>query len=642
MAAKVTRRDFLNGMAVGTAGALVAGCTDPSPIAQTQGNWTRTQFSPPSPTSYYPPTLTGMRGSHEGSYEVAHALAWRGAKPDHYEPLDEHYDLVVVGAGLSGLASARYYQQKMGPKARILLLDNHDDFGGHAKRNEFHQDGKMILSLGGAQNLESPGNYSDAARSLLEDVGIDDDFVESMAGLTSNDFALVGNTEANNGISMPGPNGQVTASGNWNAALFGGQGYAEAVQALPLPENQKQLLTEFFGGKRDFLADLSLSETWNYINGTGYNQFLMERVGLSEETLPILNALILHLHGLSGWHLTVAEAITGGAPGIKSIGWAGKATAEVASVFLKSLLNTRMFPDGNASVARLLVQKMIPSVAPDMGGPHDVAIARFNYDELDRSDHSVRLRLNSTVVGARETKQGAVVVDYVQAVGAKQVTASHCVLACYNALIPHLCPEMPQAQKEGLSYGEKTPFVYANVQLKDGRAWSKLGASFFQCPFDPFQWLSTAPKMTVGGYNPPMSPEDPMVIFMMNSPLPLTVPKRKISGREQLRLGRHVIYSTSFADYEQKIRKQLQAILGDHGFNHETDIQAITVNRIPHGYAYPYLGLDDPSWPEGQAPHELGRAQFGRISIANTDSQAIALMDAAFDAAWRAVQEQTA
>jgi spermidine dehydrogenase len=642
MAAKVTRRDSLNGIAIGTAGVLAPGCSDPDRTDHARSGWTRTQFSPPDSSSYYPPTLTGMRGSHEDSFEVAHALAWRGEKPSEYEALDEHYDLVVVGAGLSGLASARYYQQKMGREARILLLDNHDDFGGHAKRNEFHQDGKMILSLGGAQNLEGPSNYSDAARHLLEDIGIDDAFVETMARLTSDDFALVGNTEANNGISMPGPDGHVTVAGNWNAALFGGQGYAESVKALPLPDTQKRRLIEFLGGERDFLDDLSLGETWDYINGTGYNQFFIERVGLSDESLPILNALILHLHGLSGWHLSVAEAITGGAPGIKSIGWTGKATAEVAGVFLDSLLNARMFPDGNASVARLLVHKLIPRVAPDLGGPHDVAVTHFHYRELDRDDHPVRLRLNSTVVSARETNEGIVEVDYVQATGAKRVTASHCVLACYNALIPHLCPEMPQRQKEGLSYGEKTPFVYANVQLKNGRAWSKLGASFFQCPFDPFQWLSSAPKMTVGGYEPPMTPEDPMVVFMMNSPLPLAAPQRQTSGREQLRMGRHIIYNTSFADYEQQIRNQLQAVLGAHGFNHETDIQAITVNRIPHGYAYPYLGLDDPSWPEGQAPHEIGRVQFGRISIANTDSEAIALMDAAFDAAWRAVQEQTA
>jgi spermidine dehydrogenase len=198
---------------------------------------------------------------------------------------------------------------------------------------------------------------------------------------------------------------------------------------------------------------------------------------------------------------------------------------------------------------------------------------------------------------------------------------------------------MPASQKEGLSYGVKTPFVYANVLLENGRAYSELGATLFQCPYDPFQWVSTAPTMTVGGYEPPRGPEDPMVVFMMHSPM--TEPKQPMSGRDQLRMGRHKIYSTPFASYEQQIRDQLQLLLGKHGFNHETDIRAITVNRIPHGYAYAYLGLDDPKWEEGLAPHEIGRAQFGRISIANTDSEAIALMDAAFDAAWRAVEEQT-
>jgi spermidine dehydrogenase len=107
-------------------------------------------------------------------------------------------------------------------------------------------------------------------------------------------------------------------------------------------------------------------------------------------------------------------------------------------------------------------------------------------------------------------------------------------------------------------------------------------------------------------------------------------------------VGRHKIYNTPFKDYEKQVRDQLQAMLGQHGFNHETDIAAITVNRIPHGYAYSYMGLDDPDWREGQAPHEIGRAQFGRISIANSDSEAAPLMQAAFDAAWRAVEEQTA
>ena len=161
----------------------------------------------------------------------------------------------------------------------------------------------------------------------------------------------------------------------------------------------------------------------------------------------------------------------------------------------------------------------------------------------------------------------------------------------------------------------------------------------FQCPYDPFQWVSTSPTVAVGGYEAPRGPDDPMVVFMMHSPM--TGHEQSASCRDQLRVARHQIYSTAYADYEQQIRQQLQSILGKHGFNHETDIRAITVNRIPHGYAYVYLGLYDQKWGEGQAPHEIGRAQFGRISIANTDSEATPLMNLAFDAAWRAVEEQT-
>jgi spermidine dehydrogenase len=327
-----------------------------------------------------------------------------------------------------------------------------------------------------------------------------------------------------------------------------------------------------------------------------------------------------------------------GGTGIKSMGWVGKATAMLAEVTLSKLLSVDMFPDGNASVARLLVQKLIPAVAPDMQGREDVVITRFNYGALDRETNTTRLRLNSTAVGVRNS-DNQVEVDYVQQGKAQRVTADHCVLACYNALIPHLCPEMPDTQKEGLSYGVKTPFVYANVQLENGRAYSKLDATLFQCPYDPFQWVSTAPTVAVGGYEPPRGPDDPMVVFMMHSPM--TGPEQSASCRDQLRRARHQIYSTAYADYEQQIRQQLQSILGKHGFNHETDIRAITVNRIPHGYAYVYLGLYDPKWEEGQAPHEIGRAQFGRISIANTDSEATPLMNLAFDAAWRAVEEQT-
>ena len=640
MTKQIKRRDFVSGVAIGAGGLLLAGCTDDRPVSF--ANEVPRGGLAPSSGSYYPPTLTGMRGSHDGSYEVAHALSWRGEKPADYQLLEEHYDLVVVGAGMSGLAAAHFYREKMGPEARILILDNHDDFGGHAKRNEFHRDGRMMVSLGGAQNIESVTGYSDAATKLMEDIGLNEEFLNFMDVSTSENLALVGNFDANNGVALPGSQDHFIYAGNWNAVMFGGEGYEQVLESLPLPGDEREKLITFWGGNRDFLEGLSLSEKWEYLNTVSYNQFLIDKVGLLPTTVPILNAIILHLSGMTGWNLTVGEALLGGASGIKSLGWLGKATAAAGGAFIDRLLKIRMFPDGNASVARLLVQKLIPTVAPEVTGPDSIVGARFNYEALDEAGNDTRLRLNSTAVGIRENQAGEVEIDYVEQGSAKCVLADHCILACYNGLIPHLCPEMPESQKAGLAYGVKTPFVYANVQVRDGKAFSKAGATLFQCPYDPFQWVSCAPTVAVGGFEPPRGPDDPMVIFMMHSPMPMTKPDPKLSTRDQLRLARTEIYQAQFSDYEQQIREQLQSMLGQFGFQHQSDIEAITVNRIPHGYAYPYVKLDDPDWEAGQAPHEIGRAQFGRISVANSDSEAVALMNAAFDAAYRAVEEQTA
>ena len=630
MSEKITRRDFLNGVALTTGAGVLA----PSNL------WALESLEADAVNATYPPTLTGMRGSHAGSFEVAHALAWEGRKPARYDALEEHYDLVVVGAGMSGLAAAYYYRQQVGPDARILILDNHDDFGGHAKRNEFHHEGRMVLSLGGAQNLDNPGNYSDHAGALMIELGIDADAIAAMDANTPDDFLLGGKLNANVGMSMPGADGKhVNVDGHWYKFMHGRGDYAAAVRELPISADEQDRLIAFFGGAEDFLDDLSLGEQFDYISSVSYNRFLMDKVGLSQQSIAMFDGHLLVLNGVSGWQHTVLEAISAGAPGLRAMGWVTNFVDSLAAMMIGGVAEIRMFPDGNASVARLIVQKLIPSVAPNMQGIADVAVAQFNYGALDRENQSVRLRLNSTVVGVRETADDRVVVEYVRGGNPLSVTASHCVLACYNNLIPHLCPEMSEQQKAGLSYGVRSPFVYANVLLNNGQAFSKLNLTFTHCPHDAFQWVSSAPTTSNGGYEPPRGPEDPMAVFMMGSPTPAV---EGSSARELCRAGRYKIYSTTFAQYEAQIRQQLQSLLGQYGFDHQTDIQAITVNRIPHGYAYSYLGLDDPEWEEGKAPHEIGRAQFGRISIANSDSEATPLMDAAFDAAWRAVAEQTA
>ncbi|HVO60326.1 MAG TPA: FAD/NAD(P)-binding protein [Terriglobales bacterium] len=126
---EITRRDFLNGNAIGVGGVLASPWLD-SPLAFRQS-----PASAQDRPSYYPPTLTGMRGSYPGSFEVAHVLRDGNFWEKAGKPFDtgEEYDLIVVGGGISGLAAAYFYRQQAGASSRILILDNHDDFGGHAK-----------------------------------------------------------------------------------------------------------------------------------------------------------------------------------------------------------------------------------------------------------------------------------------------------------------------------------------------------------------------------------------------------------------------------------------------------------------------------------------------------------------------------
>jgi spermidine dehydrogenase len=622
---KITRRDFLNGMAISTGTTLLS----PAELfAQNPAGATSTNYP-----SIYPPTRTGIRGNHAGSFEVAHSLAWNGVKPADHRQLDEHYDLVIVGAGVSGLAAARFYQKRIGSDAKILLLDNHDDFGGHAKRNEFHYDGQMLLGIGGSVNLDSPGYYSKIAKGLMDDLGID---LEAMEANMS-DVALLSAT-AESLLALPGSEGHVKVRGNWIQLMLGIGDYETAVRALPLPIKEQDKLVELLGGDRDYLEDLSLLEKSAYIESASYAEFLTERVGLAIDTISIFYPFPKLMAGPAASRVSVMEAFALGCPGIQGMGWLGDVAIQILEAALGGY-QTLYFADGNASVARLLVHKLIPAVSPNTQGFDDIATSRFDYDALDLEQHPVRLRLNSTVVGVRETDDATVTVDYVQNGDAVSVTGDHCVLACYNGAIPHLCPQLPETQKEALRYGVKIPLVMTNVLVENGQAFAKLGVGQLNCPDDPYVVVTVPPATTTGGHQPPRGPNDPMLIYMLGVPTVDTAEGE--TSRDILLKARHKVYATNFDTYEQEIRDQLQGLLGEYGFKHETDIKAITVNRWPHGYSYEYLSLDDPQWEQGQAPHEIGRAQFGRISIANSDSEARAYLDAAIDAGWRAVAEQT-
>jgi spermidine dehydrogenase len=635
MKKSIKRRDFLNGAAIAiAAGSTLSARSLFASVPESAEQLLHTPAPDGLGNAYYPPTLTGIRGSHNGSFEVAHDLAWRGNKPKQYSELDEDYDLIIVGGGISGLTAAYFYQQQAGADKKILILDNHDDFGGHAKRNEFQLGDRTLLGAGGSFNLEHY-SFSDTAARVISELGIDLDKLD--AAREPNFFLAQLNSEQGYFFNEKHYGQDKIIQGHWPRAWEGDEEAIKLVRQMELPAEQYQRLLDLINGEEDLLDDLSLLETKDYIAATSYEEFLIEKAGLSLDTVRTFESFNRIFMGLGIESVSVETAFMLGYPGANSVGYTGKLVNKLMDSIVDNL-TFPVFPDGNASVARLMVRKLIPAVAPGTSNNsmEDIVTARFDYSQLDLSDSPVRIRLNSTAVNVKNIDKG-VEVAYVQNGQPYKLRAKHSILACYNGLIPHLCPELPEAQKENLKYGVKVPLVTTNVLLRTGAAVQNSGPVQYQCPGSYFSVVTKAPPVSLGDYRDNSSGDNPLVLWMGHAPAPRNNGEQ--DARDLYRLGRHSLYTTTFETYEKELKDQLTAMFGANGFDAEQDIEAITVNRWSHGYSYEYNSLFDPEWEEGQAPHELGRAAIGRISIANSDSEAQAYLHSAIDAAARAVNE---
>ena len=616
----ISRRDFLDGVALAAGGMALSPLISLANSGQTFSH------------TGYPPSLTGMRGNHPGSYEVAHALARYGQRPTDFAPVDGIYDLVVVGGGISGLTAAYLYKKRAGPNAKILILDNHDDFGGHAKRNEFSLDGRTLLGIGGSLNLEQ-GAMSEAALALLEEIGVD------FAGLRQaiDPGYMISDPLAEHGLYLNANDfgADRSINGPWNLTWAGVGDFSAAIRSLELPAADEAGLIALIGAEKDFLRGVPDEEREQFLHETAYATFLSERVGISDIGIKITEPWIKALFGVSANSVSIYEALKAGAPGATSVTPAAPDTAESEEVD-PDLYRYPIFPDGNASVARLLVSHLIPSAVS--GDAAESIVTRVvDYGRLDREGASVRLRLNSTAVNVKNRDDGLVDVAYVVEGKSRVVRCRSSVLAGYAGMVPSLCPDLPVEQRENLAYGVKVPFICTNVLLRSGTAVRKQAVSGYQCPGSFYSLVASAPPLSLGGYEAPTGDDDPLVVWMISAPAPEATGGE--SARDLCRQGRHRLLSMSFDEIEAATLSQLTGMFGSSGFDAKTDVEAITVNRWAHGYAYEYMDLHDPKWAPGEAPHELARAPIGRISIANSDTEAHAYVQSAIDAAIRAVNE---
>jgi spermidine dehydrogenase len=633
----ITRRDFLNGVAL-TAGAAIMPWHLFGDLTQEKS------------ASYYPPALTGMRGSHPGSFEAAHSLRdgtfWNSAgKP---EDTGETYDLIVVGGGISGLAAAHYYRKAAGDKARILILDNHDDFGGHAKRNEFYVGNAFRLGFGGTFSIESPAPYSAVAKGLINELGIDvpsfpkyfDRNVYRSHGLKPKIFFDKETFGADKLVVNYNPRGGGESE---DAAEHSPALLKTFLREAPIADQAKHDLQALYEDPKDYFPGLTSDEKKTKLARISYANYLKDVAGVHEDIAKLYQALP---HGLFGVGIDAVSAQDAwgldlpGFKGLKLDPTPGKGMNRDAIPNDEAEKYFFHFPDGNATIARLLVRQLIPAAVPG-NSVSDVILAKAEYAKLDQSISPVRIRLNSTAVRVKHigdaTSGKEVEVTYANSGKVYSTKASHAILACWHVVIPYICQELPDKQKEALSSAQKVPLLYTNVALKNWKSFVKAGTNSIYAPGMYHTYVNLDLPVSIGGYECARKPDEPIVVHLMKAACHPGLPTR-----EQHSYGRIELFTTDFETIERSIREQLARMLASADFDPARDIAAITVNRWPHGYAYEYNSLFDSFWLEGgETPCEVARKPFGRIAIANCDAGAYAYTDEAINQAHRAVSEIT-
>lgn len=683
VAGTLSRRAFLDGIALAV-GAVAAGSFSSAASAQeatsgavgaaagsgalANGDSTGSGASalqpldgatPPMNSSDYPPGLQGLRGQPDRAMKAGHAVR-DGKNVVDAADTGEVYDLIVVGAGASGLAAAYFYKKKL-PRARILVLEAADDVGGVAKRTEFVIKGKRYINCGGALAIQYAGTYTPEGKTLLADIGVNAERYwasvdktaavkkEPMVELDDATFfdretwgsdrlvrIVVDPYVANRRGPFPSTATPTELAARWTMFL----------KDAPFSADVKRDVLRVMTGTKDYMAGLSVQEKIERLERMTYRDYLIKVVHVTPEVFDWWQVPLTGYSSAAAGPETYSAwtAYRRGMGGFQGMGLPTSVLSIANYMDDEEAGKWIVFPDGLYSISRLMIRWLNPEALPGTT-QEDSIRGSFNYEALDKPEKAVRIRLNSPVVQVRHVGDpataGQVEVAYVNDGRVLKAKGRAVVMASYNAMIPYICPELPEEQKAALRLSVRAPVHMTTIALNNWHAFAKARLNYLHFP--------TMPGLHVdiwgpgGGYETPclgvdqrvVHPDEPLIITAWNN-----WKTENLAPRDSFRAERARFENLTEADYRKDLETKLQRVLGPYGFDADRDIEGVTVNRFGHGMAGGMNSLFDPEPPRpDQEPIVLARRRFNLITIANSDASGVALTQAAIDQANRAVNE---
>lgn len=633
---EISRRDFVQGVAVAAGTSALVIQTPAFALDQ------MTDAANAMTEANYPPLRHGLRGNHPGSFNTAHAER-DGQKFGAPEDTGETYDLVVVGGGASGFAAAYFYRQRAGKSARILVIDNHDDFGGHAKRNEYVYQGSKFIIPGGSDFLDGMPEWTYEAQNLIRELGVD-----------IRDPADHVHFEVYKSHGM-GPatffRKEVYGRDQLIVGTTPQQPTPEFLAMAPLPDAVKTDLLRLMSDTNiDYLSGLSPEAKVARLRTMSYRDYLLKVAKVHPDVLPYTNGVWCLSNDLSSaWF-----AFFRGKPGFAGLGLVRPFESPESP---RRRAQNYTLPAGNSDVVRLMVRALIPEALLS-GSLVEVETARVNYAVLDQPSNTTRVRLNSTVTNVRHTDAvlrkfdpdtREVEVTYQSGGKGYLVRAKDVVMAGNNNYIPYICPELPDEQKAALHKAVRAVNQQTNALFRNWEAFAKLKIDSIACPRSFYEAISLQTPRSFGDLKASMDPSDPVLVSFGGASGILaheTMVRELLGGKDpvigsskndQFRAVRAGLLRTPFEHFERALRSQIAGALAGSDFDPARDIIAITVNRWGHGFATGRDELfDDESLP---APSAIARKKFGHIAIANCDASGMGTFHTAIDEAFRAVRE---